>query len=113
MNLQEGRAYLYNFDFLKFRRRAEESIKPVNPFILQGICWKFRFWGALKVYVNGKLVFGLGALKEANAFELAIPYKMQIGDEDCIEVIDTEPRWFRWFRPNTAHVVLEGLESAS
>lgn len=109
-----GRAYLYNFDFLKFDDRAEELTRPVNQFYCQGICWRFKYDGEIKVYVNGALVITLQA--EADpfypaAFTLAIPLLIKPEDEVCVEVIDTEPRWFRWFRPNTAHVALEGLEA--
>lgn len=108
--LIEGRAFLYAFDFRRFRKSAEETIRPVNRFHCQGICWKFRFAGQLCLYVNGQPILNISTDRDANAFPLAIPFDMTIEDEVCIEVQDTEPRWFRWFRPNWAHVDLEGLE---
>ena len=47
----------------------------------------------------------------ADVFEFAgFPIKAQ--DELCIQVADYEPRSFRWFRRNTAHVTIEGMEAA-
>jgi hypothetical protein len=112
----EGRAYLYNFDFLKFRDRAEETIRPVNVFHCQGVCWKFRYSGWIHLYINGRLIISLStdhfpnSASEVNAFPLAMPLRMNVDDAVCVEVMDIQPRWFRWFRPNTAYVTLEGLE---
>ena len=109
----EGRFYLYVFDFLKFRNRAEETIRPVNVFHCQGVCWKFRFAGEIRVYVNGKLVMGVIADQLANGYTLPMPVTLKVEDELCIQVTDVQRRWFRWFRPNTAHVTLEGLEECA
>lgn len=102
---------MMGFQFLRFRGRAEESMRAVNTFICQGICWKFRFGGELRVFVNGKLLVGCSADRIANPYTLPVPFKVNIGDDVCIEVADTERRWFRWFRRNTARVVLEGFEA--
>lgn len=108
----QSRAYLYNFDFLRFRGCAEESMRVVNTFICQGICWKFRFGGEFSVSVNGKLIIPCVAVDRiADAYTLPLPFKINIGDDVCIVVADTECRWFRWFRRNTARVTLEGLEA--
>ena len=48
----EGRPFLYNFDFLKFRGRAEENIRLSIPFACQGVCWKFKFAGYIRVWVT-------------------------------------------------------------
>jgi hypothetical protein len=106
----EGRAFFYNFDFLKFRGRAEESLRVANRFQCQGICWKFRFAGKLEIYINGHRIINLSTDQDADAFPLAIPLAIVPEDDVCVAVWDTQPRWFRWFRPNTAHVTLEGLE---
>ena len=108
----EGRAFLYGFDFLKFRNRAEETIRPVHTFHCQGMCWKFRYAGVIRVYVNGELIAGIYADNQVNSYSPPIPLTINVGDEVCVEVFDSKTRWFRWFRPNTAHVALEGLESA-
>jgi hypothetical protein len=108
--VSEGCAFLYNFDFFKFRERAEESFRPVNRFQCLGICWKFSFRGEIRLFVNGRVVINMCVDSTAGAYTLALPFVMKIEDEVCVEVIDTQPRWFRSFRPNTAHVTLEGIE---
>jgi hypothetical protein len=107
----EGRAYLYNFDFFRFRGHAEETIRPVNTFHCQGVYWKAKFAGTIRLYVNGKQIFSGVMDCGADAHCFLTTFTINIGDEVCILVTDTEPRWFRWFRPNTAHVTLEGLEA--
>jgi hypothetical protein len=107
----EGRAFLYNFDFWRFRQTAEETIRPVSIFHCQGVVWKFRYAGQIRAYLNGKLILNIPTDRGADAFLLPVPFVIGIEDDFCIAVEDTEPRWFRWFRPNTAHVTLEGLES--
>jgi hypothetical protein len=106
----EGRAYLYNFDFIQFRQNAEETIRPFNHFLCQGICWKFRFAGSLALWVNGRIVITLQVDAGPDSYPFTVPFRVRPEDEICIQVTDTQRRWFRWFRPNTAYVVLEGLE---
>ena len=107
----EGRAYLYSFDFPKFRDRAEETIRPVNIFHCQGVCWKFRFSGEIRLYSNAELLWaGMMTDSEANGYDFLTPHTFTPEDTVCVEVIDVSRRWFRWFRPNSAHVTLEGLE---
>lgn len=108
----EGHAYLYNFDFVRFRERAEETMRLLNIFHCHGICWKARFAGGIRLFVNGKILFSgvMDCGVDSRVFLSTVT--MGIGDEICIEVTDTEPRWFRWFRPNTARITLEGLEVA-
>lgn len=107
----EGRAYLYNFNFQKFRDRAEEALRPVNVFHCQGIFWKFRFGGELRLYLNGNLLWAAIATdSDMGAYPLLTPYKFTSDDNVCIEVRDISKRWFRWFRRNSGSVTLEGIE---
>ena len=69
----QSRAYLYNFDFLRFRGCAEESMRAVNTFLCQGICWKFRFGGELRVFVNGKLLSAAGSRQDRERLHAAGP----------------------------------------
>ena len=109
--LIEGRAFLYAFDFRRFRKSAEETIRPVNRFHCQGVCWKFRFPGELRLYINGEpIIASLSVDNHANSYPLSVPFTIEMQDEVCVQVIDVGARWFRWFRLNSAHVDLEGLE---
>jgi hypothetical protein len=85
-------------------------MRPVNRFQCQGICWKFRFAGKLTIWHNGHVLASIPADRVACRYTLPVPCDMKVSDDVCVQVVDTEPRWFRWFRPNSAHVALEGLE---
>lgn len=92
----EGRVFFYNFDFLRFRGEAEESTRPLYPFLLQGVCYKFHFAGQVRVFVEGKRVIDLPADELANGFTLPMPFQIKADAHVCVQVADTQPRWFRW-----------------
>ena len=105
----EGRAMLYNFDFLRWRGSdGEMFICPVK-FYMQGVCWKSRFSVTLKILVNGRLVASFKTDTQADAMPLVVPLTIFPGDIVVVEVIELTRRWFR---RNTTHVALEGLEAA-
>jgi hypothetical protein len=105
----KGCAFLYNFDFLKFRDRAEETMRPVNIFHCRGLVWKFRFGGEIRLYVNGTLKAAVATSNnKVDSYPLSSPLIITSHDDLCVEVTDIQPRWFHWFRPNMAQVSLEG-----
>lgn len=107
----EGRPFLYSFDFRKFRASAQETCRPVSAFQWYGVCWKFRYAGTLLIHISGELVANLEVDDGmVDSFALLTPRTIKPDDNIYVQVTDTQPRWFRWFRPNSAHVTLEGLE---
>jgi hypothetical protein len=109
-----GRYYLYNFDFRKFRNHAETILRPVNTFSCEGICWKFRYAAETRIYLNGTIIWAtIVSDGETNTYPLISSFTFDPNDEVRVSVTDINRRWFRWFRPNTGHVTLEGLEAAA
>ena len=86
-------------------------MRVVNTFLCQGICWKFRFGGELRVFVTENYLSAAQPTGSRTLTRCLARFKVNIGDDVCVEVADTERRWFRWFRRNTARVVLEGFEA--
>lgn len=108
----EDRAYLYSFDFRKFRQTAEETFYiDCKTFTWVGICWKFRFAGTITIYAHGRIqaeVFQADGLADGRAF--LVPITLNHGDDVCVVVASSRLRWLRWLRGNRAHVTLEGYE---
>lgn len=104
----EGRAMFYNFNF-RFRGRAEETLLCPAPkcFHLQGVIWKAKFPVLLKVWSDGKIVLTVSASTKSDAMPFPVMPRIDASAAICVEVSEVKRHWFR---RNSVHITLEGLE---
>lgn len=109
--MKHGRWYLYTFDFPKFRDQETQSIRLSADFVLSGICWKLRYAGEIRISIGNLREFAVLATdRYADSYPLPMSLEIRPNDQITVTVIDLDDRWFRWFRPNAAHVTFEGME---